>query len=170
MIRLSTRQIGNRHKVIINGKESNFHVDELVHPYFYQKFGVNALRFLQPSAILGLQLFRNAAGTSVYVNNWYHGGPYQGSGLRPADFTPSAKFSIHKFGGAYDVKIKGETSQEMLMILMSVWEDCYQAGLRRVEDPEYTRSAYGKNGQDWLHIDAGWNNYANIESPQIIKP
>jgi hypothetical protein len=91
----------------------NFHLDELVHPSILNQFGASSVRFLDRRALEGLQWLRNTLGHPLKVNDYFHGGAFQNSGLRPFNVKVGAQFSDHKFGRAWDVKCEHLTPDEI---------------------------------------------------------
>ena len=58
--------------------------------------------------------------------------------------------AAHKFGAAADLKISDLDSFEMVEIIKKNWQELYEIGVRRIENPEATK---GKN-RSWLHFDS----------------
>lgn len=143
----------------------NFSLDELVDKPTYDAFGAGALRFIDMRIVSVAQRIRQIVGRSVTINNWWHGGPYSLSGLRPFDAAIGAKFSQHKFGRALDLKVAGMSSAEMAHLVQNNWAPLSTLGLTTIEDPAFTVSTRG--GHDWLHIDCRHTGQAGL---LIVKP
>lgn len=71
-------------------------------------------RLITPFIRLVPQRFREQIGKPVMINNWWEGGQNKYGGYRTMDCAIGAKFSMHKFGVAFDPKIEGVTPQEVL--------------------------------------------------------
>jgi len=142
----------------------NFTLDEFIDPVTYNKFGANAQRYIDGRMIAATQFLRAKTGLSITVNNWASGGPYQESGLRNFETSTGAKYSAHKFGRAVDLKIGDLTSFEMWDIVKSYETELISLGIKRVEDPEYTKG----NNRGWLHMDNLYNG--GLNEIILIKP
>ena len=93
-----------------------FKLHELVPPELYEKYKNNheyLWRLLDAKALEALDIVKDFYnGASVTVNNYFWGGKYKESGLRNPFAKTGATLSAHKFGGAFDIKVKGvEASQ-----------------------------------------------------------
>lgn len=159
-------------RIYIDGQKSNFFIYEFVAPEIWAKWGVNSLRYINEGIIRGAQILRTASGLSTTINNYNSGGTYQDSGTRTLQSYERmygkdkglakylATYSMHKFCGAADLKIGDLSSKEMAELVRKNEAELMVVGIRRIEDPEYTK---GKN-RDWLHIDT-----ANSNKDYIIK-
>ncbi len=132
----------------------NFNLDEFLNPTTYKRFKQNSTRYVH-QMFAPAQLFRDLVKKSCTICNWMTGGAYKESGLRDPLTSTGAKYSMHKFGGAIDIKVKGMSSHEMAKIVKDNWQDFQRLGIRRIEDPNDTQSKWGSKGQDWLHMDTG---------------
>ena len=94
-------------------KCEHFQIEELVDKATYDKFGEQAWMFFDPAILFSLDGVRDYFGKPVTVNNWKAGGPFQWRGLRPRSCDIGAEYSIHRFGGATDLDVKGLTAEEV---------------------------------------------------------
>jgi len=134
--------------------KKNFYLDEFIDPITYRKFGRQSQRYIRPEIIKATQCLRELVGLPITVNNWAAGGSYKESGLRNFNTSTGASYSMHKFGGAADLKIGNLSSFEMVEILKNHEEVIMDLGIRRYENPEFTK---GRN-RSWLHIDSAWTD------------
>jgi len=132
----------------------NFYLDEFLNRNTYNRFKGRATRYCY-QMFAPAQLFRNLVGKSVTICNWFGGGNYNESGLRDFKTGTGASYSMHKFGGAIDCKVKDMSSHQMADVVKANWQEFYDAGIRRIEDPNDTESKWGAKGRDWLHMDTG---------------
>lgn len=143
----------------------SFFLDEFIDPVTYDRFGAKSQRYIDPNIIKAAQYLRSITGIPITINNWATGGAYKESGLRNFETSTGAKYSAHKFGRAADLKIGDLTSFDMWDLVKSheetLLEDC---GIRRVEDPEFTK---GKH-RSWLHCDTLYNG--GLNEIILIKP
>lgn len=89
----------------------SFGLHELVPPDLYHSHGVRAWELLDVRALVTLQALRDAFGPIV-VNDWRSGGNFTESGLRSFNSTTGAALSQHRFGRAFDCKIRRVTPTE----------------------------------------------------------
>lgn len=144
----------------------NFYLDEFINPNTYNRFGLKSSRYIRKELIETAQLFRSITNSPITINNWLNGGSYSESGLRDWRTPTGAKYSMHKFGQALDIKCGGLTSFQMFDVISDNWYMFYKLGIRRVEHPNYTK---GKN-RGWLHIDMA-NDLSNLsDKPVIVVP
>jgi hypothetical protein len=120
----------------------DFELHELVHPDHIDLCGDLAWNLLDPQALEVLQLLRDKYG-SIIVNDWYWGGNFKFSGLRPVNSTIGAKRSLHKQGMAFDCKFQDNK-------VVDVYHDIIKNqhlfdGLKRIEHIDHTPT--------WLHFD-----------------
>lgn len=120
----------------------HFDLEELVHPSFIKIFGPRCRMFLQQQALATLVQMRELLGP-ITVNNWHVGGNYELSGLRPSDTSIGAKYSIHKYGGAFDCKFRDVTPREAQEYILT--NSNQFPLLRRMENVDFTPT--------WLHFD-----------------
>lgn len=135
----------------------NFILKEFVHPKIFRRIGYRSLDFLNPHLIQVCQSLRERLQTPIIINNWYNGGNYINSGLREPRGTVGAEYSGHLFGTAGDLKFPLLSIDEAFEEIMSSKD----YAITRIENLDHTRSKHGKNGMDWLHIEAG--NAVEIE-------
>lgn len=162
-------------RIFIDGEKSNFYVHEFVTPETFKKWGARSLRYIEEAVIRGAQVLRDASGLSITICDYNGGGPYRDSGTRILEsyqrmYSSKSKeaqlqkylktYSMHKFGGAADLKIGKMTSHEMEKLVRDNEEELLRVGIRRIENPDKTK---GKN-RDWLHIDTG-----NTGKPYIVQ-
>ena len=122
-----------------------FRIEELVPPYVFKTFGITSVQFLRPELLVVLDLLREKVGRPVIVNNYSRGGPYKESGYRVPWTKTGARMSIHKLGGAADVKVEGMTPREVLAVILANFDEFRAAGMTTYENPAFTPT--------WLHID-----------------
>lgn len=114
----------------------NFVVQELVPKHIFLKRGLKSWQLLDWRAIKTLEWVRDHLGQTT-VNNWHVGGNYSQSGLRTfeiymqgGDLTPdyiahikiSESLSQHKFGRAFDCKLKNHTAEEAREYIKNNWD------------------------------------------------
>ena len=133
-------------------KCKHFKIYELVDPITYEKFGQKSWEFLDPNALITLDLLRETFGPAV-VNDWKWGGKYQWSGLRPFHCKKYAKYSQHRFGRAFDVKFNRFTAQEIRTAIKSDLE-YWSEHISRIEKKV-----------SWFHFDL-----ANCAGIKFINP
>lgn len=91
----------------------HFHLDELVYPEIYKKFGARSQMFLDMRPVMALNHIRKILDKPLIINNWIDQGPYKYSGLRPFDCPEGAEYSQHKFGRGYDAKCRSVEPEEI---------------------------------------------------------
>ncbi len=147
----------------------NIYLDELVDVVTYTSEPDNGLSKINPILVDVLQLFRSITNKPIIINNWWKywlekkeyltpkqfynwvdnkSGIYQSSGYRAPFCKIGAKKSVHRTGGAGDLK---GNQNEMYKIVEDNALLFYNTGLRRIEDPKIT------NG--WLHMDVSELNH-----------
>jgi hypothetical protein len=119
-----------------------FDVYELVDKATFDRYGLRCWEFFTPQAIQALDGVREFFGVPVTINDWYWGGDYQWSGLRPATCDIGAAFSQHRFGNAFDGKLKGVTAFDARKAIMSNQLDPRLININALE-----------GGVSWLHFD-----------------
>ena len=117
------------------------------------------MKFIRPEIIAIAELTRAKTGAPVTINNWATGGNYSESGLRTFSSSTGAAWSLHKWGAAIDVKVKGLSTEKVFKIIFENESAFFAEGARRIEDIAFTPT--------WLHIDCGWTGADHI---LIIKP
>ena len=168
-------------RIYIDGEKSNFKIHEFVAPEIYEKWGsLQSLRYVYEPRIRAAQYIRDAANTSVVINDYKYGGTYKDSGSRTVNSyirMLSRRYekkgyqgeevidkclqayldsdSMHKYYAADDYKIgeKGSywSSEDMAELVLDHEKDLMDIGIRRMENPQATK---GKN-RSWLHLDTG---------------
>lgn len=123
----------------------NFYLDEFVDPETYKAWGNKSIWFIDPKVIRIAQLLRDLVGAPVTINNWWDGGQYKLSGLRPLDANIGAKLSQHKFGRGIDVKVKGMKPNEVHELITYHLSDFQEVGLTTMEHVNLTPT--------WTHLD-----------------
>jgi hypothetical protein len=121
----------------------HFELEELVSKEYIDRFGGQAKGLLDMPLTRCIDRLRKAVGP-ITINNWHKGGHYHESGLRVPCTVTGAKFSMHRFGKAYDLKPKSITVMELYNHIMH-YATLYPE-IRRIENPEKTPS--------WLHVDS----------------
>lgn len=140
----------------MNYRPGNFDIRELVPPDVYQAMGERSWELLDARALFTLQTLRNKLGP-IIVNNWHIGGAFSESGLRNPFTATGAKYSQHKFGRAFDCKLKDVTPIEAHDWVMKHPEDFPY--LTVIENPEMTRT--------WFHFDTRNHNRPGV---WIVNP
>lgn len=134
----------------------DFKLEELVPPDIHSARGERAWELLDTYALLTLQTLRDKLGP-ITVNNWHVGGQYRESGLRSLITKTGATLSQHRFGRAFDCKLKSHAPREAAdYILAHQAEFPY---LTVLENPDATPT--------WLHFDT---RNSNREGIWIVNP
>lgn len=157
---------------------NNFYLDEFIDPVTYFTDADHGLSKIDPSLIDLVQLLRDLYGSSININGWWKHLPQVNdmfdafeflnfciakkipvwSGFRSDKCTIGAKGSAHRLGQAQDPK--GD-EKEFFKIICENAQEFYDAGLRRVENVEFT------NG--WCHMDTSPKNH-HPGKIRIINP
>lgn len=137
-------------------RPENFSLQELVPPDIYKSRGDRAWELLDCYALITLQALRDAFGP-ITVNNWHAGGPYKESGLRSFTTSTGAAYSQHRFGRAFDCKIKGVTPHEAMHYVLAHPEKFPH--LTTIENPDATPT--------WFHFDVRNHNKQGV---WIVNP
>jgi hypothetical protein len=148
----------------------DFFLDEFIHPELYARFGTKSLLWIRPEIIVIAQEIRNLFGKTI-INNWSANGAFTPdeflklnrkmqdgyfteSGLRLPLTSIGAKYSMHKYGCAVDLKFTDVTPQEVRDYLIKYYKLKFQPlGLTRMEDET----------PSWVHVDI-----ANTASQNLI--
>lgn len=143
----------------------DFYLQEFVPPDIYNKFGNNAIWFIDPKIIRIAQFLRDRFKQLVVINNWLfagEGAKYKYSGFDPPvnGFRPPDSLSQHRFGRAIDVKFSHTSIQEVANDIKNNFKIYKDFGLTTIENPEFTKT--------WLHIDTRFNN--NSDFLLIVNP
>lgn len=123
-------------------RTKHFALQELVSPEVYKARQDLAWDLLRPGALVALDALRDRYGRIV-VNNWNAGGPLKESGLRGWECETGARWSMHRFGGAFDLKFGSVTPQEVFRDILAHPEQFPQ--ITTLEDVAVTPT--------WLHFD-----------------
>jgi hypothetical protein len=100
-------------------KPEFFSIKELVDKKTYNRFGSNALRFLDPRILWTADMLREMYG-SIIINNWsiWDGGNLDSCGFRRPNDKDGAEFSAHKRGQALDLHFQeadNDTVREIIL-------------------------------------------------------
>lgn len=129
----------------------HFHIKELVAPEIYNLRGERCWELFRTPLLIEIDAIRDKFGP-VYINDWYKGGGFKYSGLRPFDCPIGSEFSQHKFGAAFDLKFKNVSPVEVFEHILEHSE--HFPGITAMEDAHQTKT--------WLHVDC-----RNHELPEI---
>lgn len=135
---------------------NHFELEELVDKPYIDRFGGQCIGLLDMPLTRCIDRLREAVGP-LAINDWHKGGNYHESGMRTPQTPTGAKFSMHRFGRAYDIKPKAVSVMELYNHIMH-YASLYPE-IRRIESPEKTPS--------WLHVDSFPHSGDGI---QIIQP
>lgn len=138
----------------------NFRIEEFVPRSIYNRFGDNAIRFLDFRLLQTAQKIRNEFGVPMIINNWHSGGRLQNRGYRTPYSSVGATYSQHKMGRAIDFNILGMTSDEVYEYILEHEKKFRIMGITTMEDKQFTRS--------WTHIDLRVSNL--LEKILIVTP
>lgn len=141
----------------------HFNLAELVDPHFLTMPEDEVWAMLDDNALRAIDAMRDKFGP-LRIN----GNGYTESGLRRPDTKTGAKFSMHKYGRAFDLKPLGNgvTVKQMYDWIVANQSEAYAMGIRRVEDIAYTT----KGVNHWLHVDAKDTGKEWVNKIQIVKP
>lgn len=123
----------------------NFWLDEFICPEIYGRFGHASRWFLRLEIVEICQYIRTQTGKAIIVNNWYTGGPYEQSGLRPLTGDVGAEHSLHRYGCAADIKVADMTPFQVKEFIQAHWPQLQQIGLTTIENIKHTPT--------WTHLD-----------------
>jgi len=138
-------------KIILDGLESNFHVNELYHPR-----DVNlALKLIDPTTIAALQQLRFYFDVPIIVNNRRN----KNRGYRSIFSSVGADYSMHRLNKAYDFNVKGLSSDIVYDRILENQEDILDMGWTTIENKAFTKS--------WTHLDTRITNKDKIH---IVSP
>lgn len=133
----------------------NFILQEFIPEEIWDRFGPNAIWFVDPRIIRIAQFIRDMYGLPVTINNWHNGGKYKESGFRLPTTKTGAKLSQHKFGRAIDIKFLDKPNsfyKEVREDIKKHEEEFIKLGVTAVE--EGTKS--------WLHVDCRYTGLDTI--------
>lgn len=137
-------------------RPKHFALVELIDESTFKERGNQAWDLLRPDFLRTLDQLRERFGP-ITVNNWHIGGQYQESGLRRPESATGAKWTMHKFGGAGDLKFRDLTPAEVSAAILAKPEDF--PFLTTLENVEMTVT--------WLHVDV--RNHAR-DGIWIVNP
>lgn len=134
----------------------HFTIRELVTPAIFRARGERAWELLRPGSLVTLDALWERFGAFT-VNDWHRGGRYEDSGLR--DFTSGvgAKFSMHKFGGAFDCKFADHKPPAVAAYVLARPEEFPH--ITAIEDVDSTPT--------WFHFDDRNHDRGGI---WVVKP
>jgi hypothetical protein len=128
---------------------------ELADPSIIAERGEQTWNLLNPLALMSLDALREKFGPIV-VNGLHNGHNYTESGLRRSDTATGSKWSIHKFGGAFDCKPRACTVKDVYDYVLAHPDEFPH--INRVENIAATPT--------WYHFDV-----ANAASRiQVVNP
>lgn len=144
-------------------RPKHFNLAELVDPHFLTMPEDKVWAMLDDNALRAIDAMRDKFGP-LRIN----GNGYTESGLRRPDTKTGAKFSMHKYGRAFDLKplSKGVTVRMMYDWIITNQSEAYAIGIRRVEDYAYT----SRGSVPWLHLDSKDTGKEWVNKIQIVKP
>jgi len=126
----------------VNYRPKHFILQELVGPGVFEARGDRAFELLRPEALVTLDALREKFGP-LTVNNWHAGGAFKESGLRDFTTATGAKYSMHRYGGAFDCKFQSLVTHEVYDYVLA----------NRGEFPLITTVENVKFTATWLHFD-----------------
>jgi hypothetical protein len=148
-------------------RPQHFTIHELADPSIIKEVGEEATwGQLDPQLFPALDWLREVFGP-ISINGMYRGVRFTESGLRRKDTKTGAKFSQHKAGRGYDLKIHNVDEGEVYKFIMANQDEAYRKGIRRVEDIAFTGRV---GGGGWLHIDCKNTGAAMVNRIQVVKP
>lgn len=137
----------------------NYPVESFVDRKTHAALGLRCWELLDPEMIQVIDVLTKFYGKKILVNNWKEGGTYEFSGYRPPDYVCKAIYTVHKRGGAFDIKVPGVAPAQVQIDLVKNSE--LWPAITRMEELAATPT--------WTHID---NSNRLTESPgiYIFKP
>lgn len=142
-------------RVLVN---KNFCLDEFLPKQLYKDNEMTPWKLqlcIDIRIVTVAQALRDRFG-ELTINNWYHGGDREWSGLRIPGSPYYSKFSQHSFGRAIDVISTKVTAEEMRNDIRKNYNFYKHLGVTRIE-----------SGTSWLHVDLG---YSVLGSLMEVKP
>jgi len=147
----------------------HFNLHELVYPELYKQYEEKqwALwKIFNPNILITADRLREFLKCKVIINNWYWGGSFRYSGLRPIDCKVGAPLSDHKFAHALDLKFESNiwNPERLREYMKSI--GCFEEGFSsRIDDEAYPfiliTSIEWNPGMTWFHVSC--SNYLNTE-------
>lgn len=134
---------------------NNLYLDEYIPKELYLKYvGQEHILtgLIDKRLVMADQALRNKFGV-VTINNWWHGGERNESGLRIPGQKHYSPTSQHAFGRASDKLFRDALPEEVRKYIKSHWNEL---GITAIED-----------GVDWVHSDVRWNKGSGL---LIFKP
>lgn len=128
----------------------NLFLDEYIPKELYLKYES------KPHILIGLidkqlveadQALRHQFGP-VTINDWWHGGNRNWSGIRTPDSSYYSPTSQHSFGRASDKLFAKSAAEEVRQFIRQHWKEL---GITCIED-----------GVSWVHSDIRWNQSNNL--------
>lgn len=140
---------------------TTFIIQEFVPPETYQKYGENAVWFINPKIVLFLDWIKQQCnGATVTVNDWYWGGDRKYSGYRPPDCDVGAPESTHRRGDGVDFLVEGYTPKEIRSLIKKNF-----IYLRA----QFGLAGYEKDTKTWIHGDFRWTNSNDLLEISFYK-
>lgn len=135
----------------------HFIIQELVGPDVFTARGERAWELLDAGMLQMLDRLRDKFGTCV-INNWHKGGSFKESGLRDFGTSTGAKYSMHKFGGGFDLKFGQHTAKEVFDYVLAHPD----------EFPFITAMENVLATKTWLHVDG--RNHNQQSQIWVVNP
>jgi hypothetical protein len=137
-------------------RAKHFRLEELVDRAIFVERGDRAWWLLRPDALMMLDRLRDVFGV-ITVNDWADGGSHTEAGLRLPMTLTGAKWSMHKYGGAFDPKFRDVTPAEVSARILA----------RPVDFPLITTLEDVAKTVTWLHFDVRNHSRAGI---WVVEP
>jgi hypothetical protein len=137
-------------------RPKHFSLVELAPPDIFKERGDRAWELLAPAALRTLDTLRDRFGP-ITVNDWFIGGTHHEAGLRRFDTATGAKYSMHKYGCAFDPKFKDTTPKEAFDYILAHPD----------EFPLLTTMENVLKTITWLHFDVRNHNQSGI---WVVEP
>lgn len=126
---------------------AHFKLKELVHPEFFLFWDdFQIMRMFDRELLKDLEKIRVACGYPLYINGVFAGKEFNYSGARPQNSTVGAKYSMHKYFKAFDLKAYDKTAEDIFKVVDNLFADKQLNAVTRCENPSVTKT--------WLHIDS----------------
>lgn len=135
-----------------------FEIEELVPPQIFKAYGERSLWFLDPRAVRALVDLRFWLNAPIIVNDWHRGGRFKASGFRTPGMI-GAKYSQHKFGRAFDIKVVGIPAKEIQERILENDLRIVRMGFTTMENPDATPT--------WTHLDCRFTGRLSL---LIVNP
>lgn len=128
-----------------------FDIKELVSKNIYNKYGDEAIKFLDPIGLAALENVREILNTPLVCNNWATGGSRNYCGYRELGCGVGTVKGAHYKGKAYDLISTKMTAKEM--------RDILDTNQDKLIYPIRVEKWDGDKEITWLHIDVLPNPY-----------